>query len=439
MTGNENAVAQPELTKIEGKGTSGDFVHRSQTMAKDDGFKNVSKIWYDKTLSYDQIREHLQTHYDRRQDILGPMRAMVPGFNEAGEFTLTVKGGACDGLEKTLTEYAMNQYLLRLDLPQTVRNDLLENKTYPNGKVKIKRDEHDRALFLAFIENGLRHYYNRTSKKDEPVFRFRSYKDGGQIQAVLTQSYSCVPNFWYLEIVNKMIPGGRYSHVKRADDNTLYGNVLIPDTIREEDDSDYGGMLSLSNCEIGKRKLEQFPSVFRAICMNGCIWDQTSGVKLSKRHRGIDDLDDLKRKIVDNLNKQIPLAHDGIDKLLATRAEAFNLGDVQVQKVFVAISEQFKLGGKHLMQITNQYLKHESANRNLFGVVNAITRAGQHFDNNEWVAMDGLGGILSSYTPEKWGKLLNVAKQYDQDDLQDWYTSDTEYLKTYKESQPIGV
>ncbi len=76
--------------------------------------------------------------------------------------------------------------------------------------------------------------------------------------------------------MRKLIPGGRLSHW-RGDADTLWGNVLIPDTIRQESDSDYGGMVSIGNSEIRERRITSRPSVFRAICFNGCIWDREAG------------------------------------------------------------------------------------------------------------------------------------------------------------------
>ena len=43
-----------EYQPIEGEGNQGQFVHDGQTMASKQGFNNVSKLWYDKTVSYDE-------------------------------------------------------------------------------------------------------------------------------------------------------------------------------------------------------------------------------------------------------------------------------------------------------------------------------------------------------------------------------------------------
>ena len=40
-------------------GNQGQFVHDGQDMAKKEGFGHVSKLWYDKTISYDEGMELL--------------------------------------------------------------------------------------------------------------------------------------------------------------------------------------------------------------------------------------------------------------------------------------------------------------------------------------------------------------------------------------------
>lgn len=106
----------------------------------------------------------------------------------------------------------------------------------------------------------------------------------------------------------------------KGDDYTIYANVLIPDTLRLESDSEYAALLSLSTSEIGKRPLTQQPSLFRAICMNGCIWGRKQGETLRVRRQGPVDLAELERLIVENIHGQIPLAVSGLDQLLKTRS-----------------------------------------------------------------------------------------------------------------------
>lgn len=414
-----------EPTKLVGTGNQGDFV--LETQGGSEGFKNVSQYWLPKTQTFDEMRERLQKHYDRRLDIKTPFKGFRPAVVHPGKLVFVAQGGPTDGAEYTMTEHALKQYLLRLDIPYHGIFDLLENKMNPSGKkVKIKRDSEDIGVVKTIIENGLRHYHSRGDNAKK-VWRFRTYDDTKEIAAVLSEKYSCIDNRWYLEIINELIPGGRYSHFDRADDNTIYGNVLIPDSIRQESDSEYGGMLSLANSEIGDREISQYPSVFRAICMNGCIWDRTKGSILRHRHVGL-VLDTLKRSIIDNVHKQIPLVNTGIDKLLATRAEDYKVPDVKMARIFVAVGERFNLDKKQTLQSLHQWAKYEKDNKNLFGVINGITRAGQTFGNKEWVKLDEAGGDMAKWNKDRWNSLIARAKSFTEDEVLAGISADEDYV-----------
>jgi hypothetical protein len=57
-------------------------------------------------------------------------------------------------------------------------------------------------------------------------------------------------------------------------------------------------------------------------------------------------------------------------------------------------------------------VQHEKQDRNLFGIVNAVTRAGQTFDNTNWVKFDGLGGELLDMTEGGWSAIKQRADSY---------------------------
>lgn len=399
------------MEKLVGSGNQGNFVHQSQTMAKDDGFRNVSKLWYDKTLSYDRGCELLTAAYDQREDILCKLDETQPIIAENGRLALAF----ADGREFFPNEYALRQLATRLNIPQTTVSFYFQDSLVKNDKKLYGFDHVDRAVLVNILKNGYRHY-NDDSKLRNKKIRFRTYKHDHTMRAVLTEVYSPVDNRWYLDLLKHLIPGGRLSHWK-GDADTIYGNILIPDTIREEEDSDYGGMLSISNCEIGKRRIGQSPSLFRAICMNGCIWDQTKGETLHRVHKGI-NLDELKVQIADNVHRQIPLAVSLIDKMMSMNAADFAFGQAKAPQIIVEIAHREKLNEHETVRVLDSWVKCEKQFRNLFGIINAITRAGQEFDNpDRWVDFDTLGGRLLKYDAKQWNSLTKRAAELTDDDV----------------------
>lgn len=388
-----------EDKKLVGVGTSGDYVLNNQTIAKEEGFSNVSKIWYDKTMSYEQLAEKLELERREQRDLLKP-KSKIDVVNADNTFYVKIE----DEFFKP-TEHAIKQMATACDVSHTIVQELQKDKLKPNSiKIKYRRDSQDRDTLVAVFRNGLRRVSN------DKVFRMRTYTDG-TLRAFVTDEYQVIQNAWYLEQLEKLLPQGRVSHWKGNAD-WFAGNILMPDSVREEKDSGYGGMISGGNSEIGGRCFEQTPSLFRAICMNGCIWDKTEGYSLRYVHkRSHIDLNDLRELIADNIQKQIPLIPTIIAQFLGTKDMKLEKGD-KIKKLVAQLGVDFKLEGGHKghgVAILEEFSKYESNDRNLFGIINSVTRAGQKLGRDEWYNFDVIGGTLMNYTTRDWEALRTKA------------------------------
>ena len=275
-------------------------------------------------------------------------------------------------------------------------------------------DEQDADVMTYLANNSLR----RLDQDKE--YRLRTYTDG-TCRAFVTDKYAPIDNRWYLDQLRENLPEGRLSHW-RGDEDTIFGNILLPDTIidyGQSDDSDYGGMLSIGNCEIGKRRISQVPSLFRSICLNGCIWGQCKGKEIKKRHIGEIDLGELSYAIYENIEAQLPLLDAGVRKLLALRE--LEVEEAKMQQVFATVAMDHKLTKKEVSEVFSQWGQFEREDRNLFGVVNAVTRAGQTLDNMSWVRFDGIGGQLMDTSESRWAGILNRAASLQDKDLEKVY------------------
>ena len=224
---------------------------------------------------------------------------------------------------------------------------------------------------------------------------------------------------WFLEVLRELVPGGLLSHW-RGDADTIFGNILIPDTIREESDSHYGGMLSIGNREIGLRRIMSLPSVFRAICRNGCIWKQEKGQKVDRVHRGAIDFDGLKSDIAKNLQAQIPLLSDGIKRVLGCRL--LKMGGSSTVSVIAQLFKDLKLPKSQSPKFLGHYATEEGILggevRTAFGLQSALTRLGQDYDNETWVKYDEHAGTIASLTQNRWDGMLNRANTLDGKDIE---------------------
>lgn len=385
---------------------NGQFVHNNQTMAAGQGFKCVSKLWYDKTKSLDDGLKAIADDAAIRSDL------MVPASNFRVEHRGNTIVLVIDGVDYAPTDYAWNQLAGKpyCNIGTSIVKELRNPMTY--GKKIFERDSRDAELLAQCYMNG-----HRRLKADK-VFRFRV--DTNMVcRAVLTEDYSPISNVWYLETLQKFFKsfGGtepRLSHW-RGNADTVYGNLLIPDSCIEDTDSDYGGMVSMSNCEIGKRRLEQYPSIFRAICMNGCIWDQVKGTQISKVHRGEIDLADMRERIIKNITESIPLMPTIVAEFLKSKDK--KLDKCPPAAIIAQIAKENGFTPKETREVGEQFVKFEADNRNLFGIVNAITRAGQVFDNDSWVSFDEIGGQLIMASEKTFTNLKDKAMMLTTEDI----------------------
>lgn len=350
---------------------------------------HVNKTWWDKTLSFQQGKELAQIAVENRIDITAKA-SEIAAVVDGGEFKLSIKGQAFRP-----TDWALTQLSTKASMPSsTVLRELRNTEGF---------DSEDAETMVKVANNSIR----RIDMDKE--FIMRTYSDG-TLRAMVTDRYAPIDNRWYLDVLEEFLPGGRLSHW-RGDEDTIYGNILLPDTIMDygqNDDSDYGGMISVGNCEIGKRRMSQFPSIFRSICFNGNIWGRESGKKVNRRHVGKIDLDELKTQIAENIQYQMPLLSDGIRKFLDTRAmkvEGVNMG-----QAIAAVVMETKITKSQGGEVYSQWADNESQDRNLFGIINAITRAGQTYDPATFVTFDEIGGQLTTMPAANWTRLLKRAE-----------------------------
>jgi hypothetical protein len=347
---------------------------------------HVHKDWYAKTLSFDTVCDRAEKAAQDRTDYMVERSEIQPMVAD-GEFKIGVRG-------KTFrpTDHCLQQLSARAGVKSaSILREMRADK---------QCDALDAETMVDIANNSLRRV------KADKVFRLRTYNDG-TARAMLTDKYAPVDNRWYLEVLRKFLPDGRFSH-DRSDEDTVYGNILLPDTILDksaDDDTDYGGMVSIGNCEIGKRRLSQYPSIFRAICMNGCIWGQQKGQKISKVHRGVINLDSLETAISENITMQLKLLPEGLDRFLATRSQKIK---GSAKGVIAAVAADFRLSKVEATRTMEAFAKHESHQQNLFGVINAVTRAGQLGSNDNWVRLDEIGGQLMDITPNRWSRLNTI-------------------------------
>jgi hypothetical protein len=400
--------------KLEGKTRAGDFVHANQKMAKDEGFRNVSKIWYDKCKSFDWAFEQIGADHKVTRDVRCNLDGVSAAVNrdgsavvlrfEDGEYRPSdfawMKIGPIFGLNTQFFNYALDSW------------SVSAGRGRDGGKIEFHPERVDYEMMAEFLNRRIEIVRNSRAGGKEWLFRLNDRDH--TVRVMMTSEYVCIDNRWYLEILRDLIPDGLISHW-RGDEDNLYTNVLIPDTIREDSDSDYGGMIGAGNSEIGFRALSCVPSLFRAICMNGCIWDQEKGDNIKQVHRGEsikDNLAQLRTEIVKCINDQIPLIGQGIDVLLGTKAMRWD--GASIKPLVMRTAKEFSLtkppAGKVLESYRTEVNECPANINTLFGLVNGVTRAAQSYDDPvTWERMNEVGGRLARMDGDDWDSLRKAA------------------------------
>lgn len=376
-------------------------------------FGHVSQYWLPQCKTFDEGRKMLAEQQSQIEDFRTPLSAWEPVVTASETFAFRNRE---TGRDYVPTDHAltlmcqtgrgMSDWALRA-LREPIRHATKMDEDGENKLVLFKRGRADAEVMREYVKL---HLFNPDRVDQEKTRLFRTWKDG-TLRAFLSEQYAIVNNGWYLDLLSKLIPGGMLSHW-RGDADSIYGNILIPDTIRAESDSDYGGMLSVGNSEIGLRRISSCPSVFRAICMNGCIWEQELGVEVDIRHRGKIDFESLAAKIKENLEAQIPLLPTGIQRVLGLRA--YGVGDTPLPNMFAQLSIENSLGKKEVAGVWTAYTKEvadlgATEGRTAFGLMGAITRFGQTLPAEGWVKYDKIGGDFANMARDDWDKFRNRA------------------------------
>jgi len=375
----------------------GDFVHNSQTMGTKQGFSHVSERWLTagNVRTIDNAIQYIESQRGKTRDIVLNYSDLRATADNDGFGLIHTKTGERFSLSSSALEQFAERSMIGRTLPRRLQDG----------------DNQDRETLAIVAQNGLR-------RIGEKSCLIRTRSTDNSIRAFLSEEYAVIDHVWYLETLAKIVPGGLVSHFRTPDGcDSIFFNLLIPDSVRAESDSDYGGMLACGNGETGRSRLRSLPSIFRAICQNGCIWDRVDGVGyILQVHRGEIELDTLAEVIRDNLNRQIPLLSSGIDSMMATRSiVAGNLDSIPVIGATLQALNVPGLTRDHAAAIVSAYAEQrtEPAKTSAFDIIQGITKAAQGFDAFAQETAERAAGSAMLWTPDAWDSVFSMARSID--------------------------
>jgi len=388
-------------------------------------FSHVPQRILDKCITFDEARNRLAQRQSVIHDIRGPLNDWTARVINS-QFVMHNRSTGRDYIP---TEHAIGNMCYIGGIPEFFPRMLREPKFHPtkmeqNGSPKklYDRDSGDADLLVNIFNNSL-FRADRTDQQKERLFRTW---DNGTLRACLSDQYAIVNNQWVMEQWQQILPQDALITHWRGDADNIYGNVLLPDTIRQDKDSDYGGGLNIGNSEIGVRRVKSCLFVFRSICSNGIIFGLKTRDGISKVHRGELDLKKFALDIQAMAQAQLKLAGNKVDELMKLRQ--FSVGTTPIINVFAELAKSYSISKAAIRGIIKEFPKEvgllDKEAYSAFGIVNSMTRYSQTLDDESWVETDNLAGTLTDMSPAKWGNVVASAALMDKKDLEKLVGSD---------------
>jgi hypothetical protein len=247
------------------------------------------------------------------------------------------------------------------------------------------------------------------------------------IRAIVSERYGVIDNHEALDMIVDALPSlddALASHLFNDGDD-IYGNVLLPDHMKSEPDSDYGVGIAFRNSEIRNSTFKISPFLFRAICLNGMIWGRmNSEIQINQKHLGKIDTVDLQQQVRHAIAVALTQGNDMLTLLgYSKQVKVDNVLPVIAQicrdeKLTVAQGKLWHKGYLDSLHETTGHFNDKTA----FGIVNGLTRSAQDYnastrENMETIASKILSPAIDSdlqTISRRWGLIserANILKE----------------------------
>lgn len=340
--------------------------------------RHVAKVWQQKCTPLQSLIDSVNEQAKYKRDIV----------KQESEIRLLDASTLVDGMP--MTKSGINSLRGFADIPSSMIS-FLEERGYQEDLVKFINTELNR-----------REQTWNNSGKEPRSFRVRvRHDDEGNdiIRAIVSERYGVIDNHEALEMIAKSLPsidGALASHLDNDGDD-IFANILVPDHMKSEPDSDYGVGIAFRNSEIRNATFKVSPFLFRAICLNGMIWGrQDSGIQINQRHMGRINTQELQAQVTNAIKVALTQGNDLLTLMSLSK-------QVKVENPLATIAvlardkkmtiEQGKLWHKGYLE-TLQEAKGDVAEKSAFGIVNGLTRSAQSYSGATREMMETTASLI---------------------------------------------
>jgi hypothetical protein len=396
---------QPREGAVAKQDASGNWVN-AIGLQSSASHRHVAKQWQAKCTPLADFIETVKSQSTNKVDVIKP----------ESEIRLKDVETLIDGTP--LTDSGINSLRMFTDIPSSMVN-FLKEREYNDDLVKFVNADLDRR------ETD---WNNKGKEKRSFNVRIRHDDDGNDvIRAIVSERYGVIDNNEAMEMVANALPSlndALASHLFNDGDD-IYGNILLPDYMKSEPDSDYGVGIAFKNSEIRNSTFKISPFLFRAICLNGMIWGRmNSEINVNQRHMGKIDLGDLQLQVTQAIKVALTQGNDMLTLLgYAKQVKVKNPVAViaQLARDEKMTIEQGKLWHKGYLDSLHE--RHGDVHeKSAFGIINGLTRSAQDYtgatrEEMETLASKILAPSIDSSLEEiskRWGLIDARANQMEE-------------------------
>ena len=361
--------------------------------------RHVAKVWQDKCIALPEFIKTVETLAESKRDIEKP----------ESEIRLKDMDTLVDGT--MISQSGINNLRMFNGMPSTMVS-YMEERGYQDELVRFMND----ALYQREQE-----WKNKGKEPRDFRCRLRTNEAGDEyIRAVVSERYGVIDNAQVMDILRNSLPSNideaLASHIDHDGDD-MFGNILLPDYMKSEPDSDYGVGISFKNSEIRNAAFSVSPFLFRAICLNGMIWGRAnSEIKINQRHMGKIDIVELQEQVRTAIAEALTQGNDLLT--LMGHSKKVKVGNVLPTIVQLARDSQDNFTIEQTKAWHKGYLDslherngdvHENS---AFGVVNGLTRAAQNYTGATREKMEKYASFILS--PHIDSDLQAISKRWGQ-------------------------
>ena len=365
--------------------------------------RHVSKIWQDKCTPLSDFIATVKKQAENKRDIVKP----------ESEVRLKDANTLVDGMP--LTDSGLNSLRMFTDIPSSMIS-FMKEREYNEELTRIFNDE---------LNHREEKWANDGKEPRDFRIRIRHDDDGNDIiRAIVSEKYGVIDNYEAMEMIADALPSLKdalASHISNDGDD-IFGNVLLPDHMKSEPDSDYGVGIAFRNSEIRNATLKVSPFLFRAICLNGMIWGRSnSEITINQKHMGNINSAKIRKEIQHAVTVALTqgdsmltlLGHSKKVKVENPLAVIAQL--TRDQKMTTEQGRAWHRGYLDSLDEGNGHLHENTA----FGVVNGLTRSAQFFKGatreqmetySSYILSPSIDADLQSIS-KRWGRIADNASQ----------------------------